>query len=542
MRSLLILASLMFALVAHAAPGVLIVQEMVPANKIGDPNVAIANSMAEGLEKEGLFVAVVWSFTDPIFRSAAGDGLVKDANKLPSLAQAQEVAKKLKLDYIIFIRAYQFEKAVLGRIQLFKGGKMTWKDPEKGTEFLDPNSGGAPVKGTKGGLPTETRPKAQTVKTEDRPMSIMGPEGLNVEDSALSLVRTWIANIKSGPLKGQSTQPKILTPDPLPGTKTDVPVEAIVPTVKPAVDNKQLLADLDAMVRGGQSVPAILMLRDAVDAEPQDVERRIALVRTLLLVGQPELAAKEARRAAQLLPEKVELRAIAARAWMQAGREDEAMADLNEAVARDPNSLETRFLLAEVNLSKLRPQQSLEHLDAILKEKPTADAWYKHALCQALLGKKDDVVADLAKAKEVGLATGSQDVAARYDVTLDVLDKSVMQLGNDLRSLYSRAQVRRTDPEVKQAHADAKALVDAWTAFLTNGTAPHLHRSSHDRRLLALNLLTQSLNDLGTYLATNDEELLADSRLNMGQALKEFNSAQTSYRNEIGGIAKGVGN
>ncbi|MBC8063733.1 MAG: tetratricopeptide repeat protein [Chlorobia bacterium] len=541
MRLILSSIVLFAATLANAIPGVLIIQEKMPADRFGDPNVAVANSLAEAMQNEGLYAPVVWSFTDPIFRAAISEGLVKSTENVPSLEQAQEVAKKLKLDTIIFVRAYQFGNAVMGRIQLYKNGKLVWKDPIKGTEVMDPSQKADPVVGTnKQGQPTKTYEKPKTIQTEDRSISVVGPEGLNLEDSGMSLVRTWVQLIKSGPLKGQSTQPRILTPPPLPGTQP-ANVEPIVPKVKPMVDNKQLLSDLDAMIRGGQSVQAILILRDAVDAEPQDVERRIALVKTLLLMSQPELAANEARRAALLIPEKVELRAMAARAWMQAGREDEAMADLNEAVARDPNSMETRLLLAEVNLSKLRPQQAIEHLDAVIKEKPSADAWYKHALCQTLLGKKDEAIADLAKAKEIGLTAGSQESAVRYGATLDVLDKSLMELGNELRNLFSRAQVRRTDPEVKEGHSKAKVLVAAWTGFLATMAGPNLHRSSHDRRVLALNLLTQSLNDMGTYLATNDEELFADARINMGQALKEFSSAQTSYRNEIGGTAKGVG-
>lgn len=542
MRALLTLAVLFAASLAAAIPGVLIVQEKMPNDRVGDPNVASANMLAEAVQNEGLFAPVVWSFTDPIFRAAVTDGHIKNPEEVPTLVQAQEAAKKLRLDYVIFIRTYQYGNSVMGRIQLYKGGKLAWRDPAKGTELMDPNQKLEPIPGKdKNGRPTQTIPKPEVVKTEDRPMSVVGPDGLSLDDSAMSLVKTWVAFMKAGPLKGQAVEPRILTPDAQPGTKIDVPIEAIVPKIKPKVDNKQLIADLDAMVRSGNSISGILMLRDAVDAEPQDVERRIALVRTLLLVGQAELAAKEARRAAQLIPDRVELRAMAARAWMQAGREDEAMADLNEAVARDPNSVETRTLLAEVNLSKLRPTQALEHLDAVLKEKPSADAWYKHALCQTMLGKKDEAVADLAKAKEMGLPSGPQESAVRYDATLDVLDKSLMSLSNDLRSLFSLAQVKRTDAEVKSGHAKALALTNAWSAFLVNSAAPNLHRSSHDRRLLALNLLSQSLSDLGIYLTTNDEGLLADARINMGEALKQFNSAQTSYRTEIGGNAKGVG-
>jgi tetratricopeptide (TPR) repeat protein len=227
---------------------------------------------------------------------------------------------------------------------------------------------------------------------------------------------------------------------------------------------------------------------------------------------------------------------------MQAGREDEAMADLNEAVARNPNSRETRLLLAEVNLSKLRPQQSIEHLDAVLKEKPEGDAWYKRALCLTLLGRKDEATADLARAKEIGLPVGSQEVAVRYDGMLDVLDKSVMQTGVDLRSLFSRAQVQRSDPEVKQGFLDSQSQATAWASFLLNSPAPAIHRGSHDRRLLALNLLVQCLNDLGQYLTTNDEGMYSDARINLGEALKQFTAAQASYRSEIQGTGKGHAN
>lgn len=543
-RTLFVVGCLLAVSTVHALSGVLIIQEMLPVDRLGDPNVAVANSLAEAVQKDGLFAPVVWSLTDPIFRAAVDSGLKADPNKLPTIEQAQAAAKRLKLDYIIYVRTYQLGNSVMGRILLFKGTKQIWKDPEKGTELMDPNQ--PPPVGVDGkdkkGNPTKNYSKPETIKTDDRPISVMGPNGLLLEDSALSLVRTWVAFMKAGPLKGQGVQPLILTPDPLPGTKPQIPAEAVVPPVKDKVDNKQLLADIDAMIRGGQTVQALLILRDAVDAEPQDVDRRMAVVRTLLLIGQPELAAKEARRAADLIPDRIELRAMAARAWLQAGREDEAMADLNEAVAREPNSIETRLLLAEANLSKQKPKEALEHLEAVLKEKPTAETWFKKSVCQAMLGLKDESIASMAKAKEAGISAAPQEVAGRYNFALDLLDKGMIQIGNDLRALLNQAQVQRTAPDVKRGYQSITAIVAAWTAFLSNAGAPSLHRSSHDRRLLALNLLSQSLGDFGTYLASNDLDLLADSRINVGEALKQFTAAQAAYRNEIGGIAKSVGN
>lgn len=541
-RLIPVLFALTLAVCAKAIPGVLIVQEVVPNDRVGDPNVAIGNVMASELEKEGIMASVVWSQTDPIFRSAVESGMIKDANKVPDLARARQVADKLKLEYIIFIRAYQFGNNVMGRVILYKGTKQIWKDPQEGTQYIDKDQKLIPkVTKDKNGRETKTYPKPEVTKLDDRPMSVMGPNGLLLDDSALSLVRTWVALIKSEPFKGQGTSPRISTPDAAQGQQPKVPSEVIVPPVG-KVDNKQLLADLDAMIKSGQSIPAILMLRDAVDAEPQDVDRRTALVRTLLLVGQAELAAIEARRAAELLPDKVELRAMAARAWMQAGREDEAMADLNEAVARDPNSRETRLLLAEVNLSKGRPQQAIEHLDAVLKEKPTADTWYKRALCNALLGKKEEVTSDLANAKALGLGGTTQESASRYGLAMDLVEKSMIQIGGDIRTLMQRAQVKRTDPEVAQGADKQKAVVAAWAAFLSGCEVPTLHRSSHDRRLLASNLLSQTLGDLGNFIASNDEDVLSEARINLGEAIKQNNLAASSYKTEVGGTAKRVAN
>lgn len=525
---------------ANALSGVLIVQEMVPNDELGDPNIAVTNMLAGQFEKEGILAPVAWSNADPIFRAAINEGIVKKPSEVPSIAAASDVAKKLKLEYVIFIRTYQRGGNVLGRIQLFKNGKLVWKDPEKATEVLKSDQDIKPTvtKDKKGNVTKVFKP--ETTKLEDRMIAINGPDGLMLDDCAASLIRTWTEFLKTGPLKGQTFSPRINTPNASPGLQPDVPSEAT--TIKaPQVDNKQLLQDLDVLIKSGQGIQAVLILRDAVDVAPQDLERRMALVRTLLLVGEPELAAKEARRAAELLPDKVELRAMAARAWMQAGREDEAMADLNEAVARDPNSRETRMLLAEVNLAKGRPQQALEHLDALIKDKPTADAWFRHALCNALLGQKDAVLADLAKATELGLATAPQDAAARYTEVVEVLDRKVTVLGNDLRTLHQRARVRRTDPEVKQIADDLKAVVNACLAMVSNVQAPRIHQSSHERRILALNLLIQSLTDLSGFIATNDEDALAEAQINLGEALKHYANAQSAFKEEIGGTAKSVG-
>jgi tetratricopeptide (TPR) repeat protein len=336
--------------------------------------------------------------------------------------------------------------------------------------------------------------------------------------------------IATGPILGLKRQAQSPTPDPGKGeTKTGAA------TVTQPVDD-HWSANVAAAIKAGDLNKAVSILRDAIDIAPMDVARRVLFVKTLMRMGQPEVAAREARRAAELMPDHLEFRSLAARAWIAAGNGDEAQADLNEAVTRAPDSADTRMLLAEVAIDKGDSAIAIGHLDKAILVGPTGDAYYLRALAHAMAGDTGLAMADIKKAVDSGLSQDPQEAEARYGLVAAVFDDGITSIGNEIRSLQARALVSRTDKNVKSAYADLVKRVSGRAKFISELPAPQVHETSHNRRVLAYKLLSQCLTDLDSFLKNGDEDVLTDSRINLGESLKQGASARQRFKDEQQGV------
>jgi tetratricopeptide (TPR) repeat protein len=487
--------------------------------------------------------------TDPIFRAAVSDDLIKNPNDDFKLPAAVAACSKLHAEYLLVVSAYRENGQAYARAILYRNGKQIWKDPVQPSMIVDPSKSPTDPadlqpettvikpnsKKQRQNIPTKT--VSPTMKKIDFVLvGVHGPRGLDIAETSRSQGRTWTEMLAAGPLKGLAPHTRVATPEPAQG---QAPIDT--GTAPKVVDNKALQANVAALNKDGRTAQAISVLRDAVDAEPMDLERRTMLINALLATHQSELAAREARRAAELMPDKIALRAMAARAWLQVGNKDEAQLDLNEAVARDPDSVETRTLLAELCLAQNKAQNALEHLDKAVAQKPTGDVLFKRALAKALLGDDKGASEDLAKAKEAGLGSDPSEAIARYGFAVEVFDTAVKSAGDDLRSLFARALVRRSEPEVEALANDQAKLIASRSVFLSALVPPAGHKQSHERRILAHNLLAQSVIDLQSFIKSGDEDTLADARINLGEALKQLTSARAAYTAEADGTVKHAG-
>lgn len=469
-------------------PRVLIVQQHDAVKEDFDPNLYIADYLYTELETDGRLAPTVWAMSDPAFREAAMNGTVQHATEEPTLNQALSGAERLRARYTIWIHAVKEKGRAKGLVRLYDGRREIWKD--------------------------------------EKTMNIEIGGKSNDVDTSLTLAHTWALMMATKPLRDLKAVPKPVTPVIAPGQQPPVisPPPAVPPKTADKVDNVALKKDLAAMVASGHRGEAIVRLRDAVDQEPLDLERRTLLVETIM-VEDPREAAMEARRAANLFPDKTELRILAARAWMQAGANDEAKSDLNEAVARDPNGVPTRLLLAEIALGDGRPDQALEHVDATLKPGPNAEGLFYRALCRSLLGGTDGLSQDLADAKKIEPNPLPDTIMRRYDLFGTVYKRSMKTAVDDERSLFQRAMVKPKDPAVHDELDRLQRLAKARVALLDGLLVPVERRQSFEQRRLAASLMAQSLMDLQQFLGSGDEDSLSDARINLGEAAKHLTDA-----------------
>lgn len=511
---------------AFAIPAVLIVR-IKPPKGIAPMDTPIADLLANEFEIDGRVVPIVWGISDPIYRAAIEEHKIRSGDDMPTLNEAFDVARKLKAEYVLATDMRSGSDKIYAAAALYRNGRVIWKDPS--------NDVGAIIAHWKTMLRkkqiTQDAFDQQVLEATYRSSAVQIGSKFGQDDTLRSFARTWVAMLNSGPFLSLPKAPTRPTPQPGAGQTPKNPGTGTTPPVKP-VDDSKWKADAEAAIKGGDTSKAISILREAIDSAPMDVARRVFLIKTLTQMGQPDVAAREARRAADLMPDHIEFRALAATAWIQAGNIDEAQSDLNEAISRAPDSPETRLLLANVAIAKGDFSAAIGHLDKALAANPTGDAYYLRALAKAMSGDSDQADADVKKAIEAGLSQDPQEAEARYRLVASIFDGGLTLIGGDIRTLHSRAQVDRTDKDVKSTFDDLRKRVAGRSRFISALPVPAGHELSHNRRVLAYKLLSQCLTDLESYLKSGDVDVLTDSRINLGEALKQGVSAREEFKNE----------
>jgi tetratricopeptide (TPR) repeat protein len=529
LRLLLLILLNCAALAACASPQMLIAK-LLPASKQqdGDPGETLVQYIAQEFDEDGRVSPIAWGLTDPYFRAAVEDGLLKSASKQPDLEEALAAGNRLKVEYVLAVTVTRAEGALRATATLYRHGKALWRDPQKGGKNIDIQLHNREI-AAKIAKKNKQPVSEQELLDPDVRVITISNSGADSENELRSLAHTWATMLENETLKALVSRPKPQQMQVETGQKPP-PVE--IPAVK-RVDNQQLLADAMKLLNAHQGAQAINILRDGVDAEPLDISRRKALVMALMQTGQPLMAALEARRAAALLPSQVELRVLAARAYIAAGQMDEARADLKEAVARDPDAPETRMLLGEVSLSKMQLQEAIGHFDFVVAKSADPEALYKRALAKAMADDTAGATVDMEAAKKAGLVQDQFSISSRYEYTMTLINPALEDLGPRSRTLLQRARVRSTDEAVATDNRALQKKTGALSSFLDGLVVPAAHKASHERLLLALKLLNQSLTDIEDFVKSQSEDSISDATINIGEALKNLTSAKETYKTEL---------
>lgn len=511
----------------RAVPLMLLVQ--APASsEPAELNLPVLQYLAGELEAQGRVTPVVWGMTDPLFRSAVDDRILKSARAMPSLQLAQDSASKLKAEYLLVMTVWQVGEIVKSRARLFRRGKLVWSDPAKnsrGDSAKRNREVAAKIaKRQKGEMPSDdTAPFDPTVRVT----VIGGSATLSAENASRSVARTYATLLANEPLSSLPVRPKLATPEPDQGNKPDLTEP--VPDQTSGV--QEALKQSEALVKQGKSDEAQSLLRDAIDGAPFDLDLRKALIRLLIEKGLPELAAAEAGRAAEALAGGIELRVLAARCWQEAGKPDLALKEANEALARDPDNPSVLALRGELRLLAGDLPAATDSLDASIAKSPTSDALFARALARALAGNAPASKTDLIESDKLSPLADAFTLARRYRmlaaVTIPLADRAAKQTVGEL----TMARRDPKDPRLAGAAASLAPL-DALAGLLDVVASPDRHKISHQRLLLALKLLTQSMSDLQSYLKTNDQETIADATMNMVEAMKALASAKEVFIGE----------
>ena len=461
-------------------PKILILQ------RAGHDTMNISHDLAQALEATGRVRSIVYGMSDPVFRAAASDGLLGEYPRKPSVDDGKAIAKLLKAEYLLSVDISEKEGTLTGVTKLYKSGAEIWN--HKTSISVKVNN----EKDIAGGLQSVARTIATTMEFE--PLKSLPKAGLPNQNK---------------PQEGQ--QPTI-------GEET-------VPAAN--LKLKQLLDQADTALKAGDQRSAVLILRDAIDVAPLEVEPRMRLIKLYQDLGQTDLAISFSKASASTIGSAAML-IESAKIFLRSAKYDEATATLNEAMMIEPANPGIRLLFAEISLRQASPQKALEHIEAVLKVKPTAECYVLRAVCRALLGSGESVTLDLDRAKKLEPEILNQS----YDRIVEILDSAMSTEGPVLRDLFQRANLRRTADEVIEGVQSQERLSGACLILLKVVTTPQDRRESHEIRLLALVLLQQTVGNLKSYVGTGNTDSMSDAKFSLGDCLKQLVLARETYLKE----------
>lgn len=496
MRIRFLLSGVLFSVSAWclAVPKILIVQINNDPTSNQSP-IPLGDALAQALSEEGKSEPIFWSQTDPVFRDATLDGRVPSIQN-PGPDDVQAAEKALACDYVVLVQVQVKGTALTGRADMYKDAKQVYSD----SETIDPRRS----------------------STND------------LNNAVLSAARTWAIQIGSGPLKTIQAQPK--PPEAPAPSQGQIPKSPSVDPVPTVTDSAKAIDDYQKLMAAKQITEATNLLRQAVDNSPLDEKLRILLIQHLTQIGRSREAAEEAQRASLLIPDSAELRQLAARAYIDSGQTDQAEAQLNEQLARNPDDPGTRAMLADIDLAGMKIQPALDNINAAIKKAPSKDLVYRKALCDSIDGDATDLQADLTQAGQVTVWNHPEEES--YGLCMKVFGASTDQWVGDLRSLNQRAAVKRDDPDVAKEIDEDLAMLQARQTFVDGWPPPETHKKSQGKLSLALKLLSQSLSELKAYLSDGSQDTLTDASIDLGESIKQLQSARDALATEQGSVAR----
>jgi hypothetical protein len=207
---------------------------------------------------------------------------------------------------------------------------------------------------------------------------------------------------------------------------------------------------------------------------------------------------------------------------------------LNEAVAREPDAPETRRLLAQIALVELEPLVAIGHLDVAIRRDANPDGYVLRAIARAMLGGLDGLMSDWHQAKLMP----KFDAAARYKFAMPVLDRVTAADITETRDLLAHCVVNRADPANAETRDRLEKRVKARLAYLSETGVPTVNTKSFDRFGLVQRVLVQSLQSVADYLENGDADTATEARIDLGEALKQLNTARELFAAENESPAK----
>lgn len=273
----------------------------------------------------------------------------------------------------------------------------------------------------------------------------------------------------------------------------------------------------EQLLREGKYAEALPHLRAAVNAQPENANLRMELIRLYRRLNLSELAQRELTRAALLYP-NAERFVLEWAAMLQAeGKPDEAISRLQTALEAQPDSVALRLALFDLLLAQGDANAAARTLQPIAEQNGAEVAYRRYLLLGATRALEH-------------LLEGSHELTdARAALWLQVASGLLADLAGellDLRRLASSPSPNWSALRTRGEQAVLHALRIGQWLERAEPTDPTRRAAAHTR--FASQMLAQAAQQMARYLLSRNPEEEARASLLRVEAMRELESARNA--------------
>jgi tetratricopeptide (TPR) repeat protein len=277
-------------------------------------------------------------------------------------------------------------------------------------------------------------------------------------------------------------------------------------------------------LKNGDEASAIVEYRRAVNANPQDIELRLKLIKLYIRRKMHAEAADELERARILNPNDEGLRTELASVYEEMGSPDRAAQIFTNQADQNPKDIAARLKAGDHYWQHGQLEQAEEQYRIAIKADPTAPAPHERlalVLTTQLLYNESRV--ELVQLQQLETNRDPATVATRYSRFRDMIDRDIDSLVKQLETATSWFENKETTREVcYDTIRGIGVRIDSICGFLQALNPPDSESSRHRGRILGCSLISQACSSTLLYLETNKTSEQDDAAIFLSEAKQQL--------------------
>ena len=296
----------------------------------------------------------------------------------------------------------------------------------------------------------------------------------------------------------------------------------------PPPDVGTYLTTAELYVRSGDLANAIESYRDAVNADPSNLDIRLRLAQLYENRRLFVQAADELERALKIDPSNQKLRDELAKVYEQMGAVDKAAAIYTSLADKNPSDVNARLTAGDFFLNQKAYADAEKQYRMAAEAVPSSPLPYERLADMFIMNERlSDAAKEIGNMQRADANADASTVAARYakysKAAMKVVE-SVLSDYDKLAGQYSEKKITREE-YYEQLRKDSAKVEGARLVFEVLA-APAGSSPANRSRVLACSLISQACTSMMRYLETNKDAEKLNAEILMDEARKHLASAE----------------